>query len=256
VSGANPLLLETLRGIGRPARAQLDYLNYLVVQAVVVFAWWPKDGLLEVLGSGDAPHTLLAAVLAAGVLVSYYAVRAGAEEVLLEGQHGLREWTAASPLPVSRILAGYLQGQVVHALHLMSLSSPLVLMAFAVSGGEWIPLAWSFAAILFQATFYRLLGAVVYLAIGHHGAITFLAIRLALLLVYALGAALLPVASHLVLSARLLSLDGPPPVGIGPVPGPIGFVALYLLASAALTAVLHRQLSRREPDVAAGPAAP
>lgn len=247
---ANPLLVETLRGIAAPGRAQSDYLNYLLIQAIVVVVWWPKDALLDALGRGQVPDTLRASVLAAGAAVAYFSVRAGAEEVRLTGQHGIREWALASPLSLGRVLAGYLQAQVVLAAYLTLLATPPVLMAFAVSGGEWAPLAWCFAAILFQATFYRLAGAVVYLAIGHHAAMTFLGVRAILIVTYVASAVLVPLASHVVLSARLLRLEvGPPDAGEW-LTASLGFLALYAAASMLLVLVMYRQLSRDMPPPA------
>ena len=75
---ANPLVTEVLTGLNRPGKAQFDYLGMLLLQAVVVFVWWPKDGIAHALQSQHGPRTLLALVMAVGVTTAYFALRAGA----------------------------------------------------------------------------------------------------------------------------------------------------------------------------------
>ena len=145
---SNPLVTEVLVGLTRQGQAQLDALGLLLVQAVVLFLWWPKDGLAQMLESQHGPHTLTAVVMALGATTAYFALRAGAEEIVLPGQHGLRDWALATPLGLGQILRGYVVGQLVHSLHLLALSSPLLLMAFTVSGGEWDAFGWCVAATL------------------------------------------------------------------------------------------------------------
>ena len=82
----NPLVTEVLVGITRAGKAQLDYLGLLLLQAVVLFLWWPKAGVAQMLESQHGPHTLAAVVMAVGVTTAYFALRAGAEEILLPGQ--------------------------------------------------------------------------------------------------------------------------------------------------------------------------
>jgi hypothetical protein len=251
VARTDPLLAETVRGLGGRGRAQSDYLLYLALQAVVVFVWWPKSTLREVLAAGEAPNTLLAAVIAAGVATAWFAARAGAEEVLLPGQHGLRDWAAATPLALGRILGGYVAGHLLHTVHLLALSAPLLLTAFSVSGGEWDALGGCLTAIVFQATFYRLAGASVYLSIGHFGAMSILSVRAIVVLTYALTTAFAPAASPLALSARLLGAGAPALAPGAALPAPLAFVLLYAAASAALLALLHVQLARARRGAAA-----
>jgi len=230
------LLIEAARGMQGAGQAHFDWLLYLFVQAVAVFVWWPKDRLGEVLLTGDSPDTLLAAVLACGATVAWYAARCGAEELLLPGQRGLRQWAADSALPVARILRDYLAAHLLQTLALLALSLPLVLCTFAVSGGEWPALGWCFGAVLFQATFFRLCGASLHLAIGQHGALALVAVRAVVVLTYVLSAWLLPAASHLIVSRHLL--DG------GTAAAALPFAALFTAACAGLLALLHRQLAR------------
>ena len=166
---SNPLVTEVLAGLTRHGKAQLDYLGLLALQAVgaVRVVAQGRTGA-ELLESQHGPHTLTAVVMAVGVTTAYFALRAGAEEIMLPGQHGLRDWALATPLGLGRILRGYVLGQLVHSLHLLALSSPLLLMAFTVSGGEWVALGWCMAATLVQALFYRLCGAITHLTIGQH----------------------------------------------------------------------------------------
>lgn len=248
---SNPLVAEVRRGLAGSGPAHRAYLDYLVIQAVVLFLFWPKSELSHVIETGDGPDSLLAVVIAVGVSVAYYNIRAGAEEILLPGQHSLREWTVATPLKLTRILRGYLCGHLLQTLHVIALSSPLLLTAFSVAGGEWSGLAWSLTAVLFQATFYRLAGAVVYMTIGHHDTTTFASLRAVLLAGYAVTAALLPAASHLIVSSHLL--NGRPSMYLtgGILPGHVAFLLVYTVLSVVLAAVLYSILSRQRRMTAA-----
>lgn len=237
MSRINPLLRETWAGLGRAGRLQLDYLNYLLVQAAVLFFAWPKNTLGGRLDTESGPLTLLAVVITAGFSIAYYSIRVGAEETLLPGQHALREWRHATPLSPGRIVRGYLAGHLLQSVHLVVLSSPLLLLAYAVSGSDWPGLIWSVTAALFQATFYRLLGAAMTMSIGHYERLMSFALRAVLLLGYLLTWAWLPAASHWRVSAQLL--DG------GGWPETTDFLLIYTGLCALLTAVLYRLLARR-----------
>lgn len=239
----HPLVTEVLIGLNRPGKAQLDYLGLLLLQALVVFLWWPKDGIAQALQSQHTPRTLVALVMAVGVTTAYSALRAGAEEIALPGQRGLREW-ARTPLPAGSILSGYIVGQLVHSLHLVALSSPLLLTAFTVSGGEWTALGWCLAAVLAQALFYRLCGAITHLTLGQHRGVVTGTIRTIMVVVYVPVGLLAPVTSHLALAYRTLGEDVPPPPAIAAMPDGLAFVLIYAGLSAAAALAVHRLLLR------------
>jgi len=241
---SNPLVTEVLVGITRAGKALLDYLGLLVLQAVVLFLWWPKVGVAEMLESQHGPHTLAAVVMAVGVTMAYFSLRAGAEEVMLPGQHGLRDWALATPLGPGRVLRGYLLGQLIHSLYLLALSSPLLLMAFTVSGGEWIALAWCLAAVLIQAMFYRLCGAITHLTIGQHRGESYFAVRAILLLMYVPVGWLVPLTSPIAFTSRALGESTAAQSEFASVPGAWVFLAVYAGMSVLAAIVLHRLLAR------------
>lgn len=240
----NPLVTEVLTGITRAGKAQLDYLGLLVLQAVVLLLWWPKAELAQTLESQHGPHTLAAVVMAVGVTVAYFALRAGAEEVMLPGQHGLRDWALATPLGLRRVLRGYLLGQIVHSLYLLALSAPLLLIAFTVSGGEWAALAWCLAAVLVQAVFYRLCGAITHLAIGQHRGESYFTVRAILLLMYVPVGWLVPFTSHIGFTSRALSESAATRPEFGSLPEEWVFLAVYAGLSVLAAIVLYRLLTR------------
>jgi hypothetical protein len=248
---SNPLVTEVLVSLARCGRAQLDYLGLLLAQAIVLFLWWPKMGVAQFLETQHGPHTLAAVVMAVGVTTAYFALRAGAEELLLPGQHGLRDWALATPLGLGRVLRGYLLGQLVHSLYLLALSSPLLLMAFTVSGGEWGALGWCLAAALIQAMFYRLSGAITHLTIGQHRSESYFTVRAILLLVYVPVGWLVPVTSHIAFTSRVLGESSAAPPQFAPAPEEWVFVAVYLGLSVLATVVLHRLLARARSGMAA-----
>src|SRR5688572_5671934 len=107
----NPLVIEVLAGLGRRGTAELHAFGLLVLLAAVLIVWWPKTGLEQVLESQQAPNTLMAVVIALGIAMSYLALLCGAEEIMLQGQHGLRDWALATPLRPGRILRGYVRSE-------------------------------------------------------------------------------------------------------------------------------------------------
>ena len=240
----NPLVTEVLTGLGRKGEAQLNHLGLRVLQAAVLLVLWPKSGVDELLTSQHSPYTLAGVVMAMGIGIAYIALYAGAEKFLLPGQHGLRDWALATPLGLGRILSGYVSGQLVHSLHLVALSSPLLLTAFTVSGGEWVALGWCIAAALVQALFYRLCGALTHLAIGQHATESLYTIRTILVVVYIPVGWLVPVTSHLAFTFRALEENlGTQPASAA-TPDPAAFLATYAGLSLLALLVLHRLLLR------------
>lgn len=244
---SNPLVIEVLAGLARYGQAQLDYLGLLVLQSAVLFLWWPTDGVAQALASQYGPRTLTAVVIAVGVTTAYFALRAGAEEIVLPGQHGLRDWALATPLSLGRVLRGYVLGQLIHSVHLLALSAPLLLLAFTVSGGEWAALGWCMAATLVQALFYRLCGAITHVTIGQHRDESFYVVRAILLVVYVPVGLLAPFASHVWLASRALNESTSAIVGqpaIAAVPDYGAFLAAYAALSMLAALALHRLLAR------------
>jgi len=242
---SNPLVREVLVGLTEGGKAQLDYLGLLLLQALVLLVWWPKSSVTQMLESQHSPNTLVAVVMAVGATTAYVALRAGAEEFVLPGQHGLRDWALASRLGLGRVIRGYLLGQLVHSLHLLALSTPLVLIAFTVSGGEWAPLGWCVAALLVQALFYRLCGALTHLMIGQHHGETLFTVRTILLVIYVPVGVLAPVTSHPAFTYRTLSESVAAQPAFLAVPDRVVFLATYaglsVLAALAVYFLLLRE---------------
>jgi hypothetical protein len=238
----NPLVIEVLAGLGRRGTAELHTFVLLVLLAGVLIVWWPKTGLEQVLASQQAPNTLTAVVIALGIAMAWLALLCGAEEVMLRGQHGLRDWALATPLEPGRILRGYLLGHALYSLHFLALSLPLLLMAFAISGGEWAALGWCVAAAFVQAVFYRLCGAITHLTIGQHRAESRFTARAILVLVYVPIGLLAPVTSHVALTSRVLGED----LGrtAASAPDNAAFLAAYAGLSVIAALVLHWLLAR------------
>ena len=248
----NPLLHETLLGLGEPGRAHFVHLGHLALQGLVLFLWWPpRNDLYHVLATANPPDTLLAVIIALGVTLSWYSLRAGAEEFMLPGQHPLGEWALASRLPLAQILRGYIAGHLLQSVHALLLSSPLLLAAFAVGGGAWSVLFASVGVLLVQALFYRLSGALIYLVLGHRRTLALVSVRAVLLLGYALPPFVLPAASHIMVSYRLFNPSDPPEAVS--VPEPLLFVLFYTAFSSLVALALLLLFSRHREAAAAAP---
>src|SRR5262245_43770889 len=204
---SNPLIIEVLAGLTRQGYAHLYYLALLALQASALFVLWPKGGVDELLASQHSPYALAGVIMAMGLSLAYFALRAGSEEILLPGQHGLRDWAWATPLSLGRILGGYITGQIIQSLHQLALSAPIILVAFTVSGGEWAALGWCVTAALVQALFYRLCGAITHLTVGEHGTRSLFTVRTILFAIYIPIGWIAPVTSHLALTYHPLT-DG------------------------------------------------
>ena len=241
---SNPLVTEVLSGITRGGKAQFTYLGLLVLQALVLFLWWPKISVAQMLESQHGPHALEAVVMAAGVALAYFALRAGTEEAMLPGQHGLRDWALATPLGLARVLGGYVRGQLIHSLYLLALTAPLIMAAYTVSGGELAALGWCLAAALVQALFFRLCGAITHLTIGHHRTESYLTVWAILLLVYIPFGWLVPHASHIALTAGALGEQATAQPAVLADASPVAFLAIYAGLSVVAATVLHRLLLR------------
>jgi hypothetical protein len=241
---SNPLVTEVLIGFTRQGKAHFDHLGLLLLQASVLFVLWPKGGVEELLASQHSPYTLAGVVMAMGIAMAYIALRAGAERFLLPGQHGLRDWALATPLSLGRVLRGYLAGQIVHSVHMLALSSPLLLMAFTVSGGEWAALGWCIAATLLQALFYRLCGAITYLTIGQHEAESLFTIRAILGVFYIPIGWFAPATSHLAFTFRTLDETAATQQAVTAAPDPAVFLATYAGLSVLAALILCRLLLR------------
>lgn len=235
----DPVFHEALLGLAGSGAAHLVYLFYLFLQAVVLFAWWPKDSLLEALAAADRPDTLLASVLALGFAAAWYSARAGAEEFLLPGQSGLVEWALGTRLSLRRILTGYLAGSLAQVFGVVMLSLPLVLCGFAISGGSPAAVGWCVFAVVFQATFFRLTAAAIHLAIGQQKIMTRACVRGAVVATYVAGLAVLPAISHVALSSTLLDAATRAPGLVHP---GVVFVACMTAASVAMLALVRHQL--------------
>lgn len=244
MSRLNPLVVETLRGLGGKGDAQQIQVGYLLLQALALLVWWPRSEMERLLAAQSEPSALLAVVIALGVTVSLYSIRAGAEEILLPGQRPLREWVAGTRVGVGRIVAGYLCAHLLQTVHLLLMSSPLLLAGLLVSGGAGRPLAWVLLAVVLMATVYRLAGALVYLLIGHHATRTFVTLRALLLLSYAALPFALPAASHPLLGQALLTAQPWMQLDAGGVPGEQVFVAAHAIVAMLFTLALHQLLSR------------
>ena len=248
---ANPLVVEVLAGLGRRSTAELHTYGLLVLLAGVLMVWWPKVGLEQVLESQQAPNTLMAVVLALGIAMAWLALLCGAEEIMLRGQHGLRDWALATSLKAGRILRGYLLGQLLYSLHFLALSLPLLLMAFAISGGEWAALGWCVAAALVQAVFYRLCGAITHLTIGQHRAESRFTVRAILVLVYVPVGLLAPGTSHVAFTSRVLGENMGTRSALAAAPDNVVFIAAYAGLVMIAGLALYWRLARERLGMAA-----
>jgi hypothetical protein len=200
---SNALITETLRGLSFTGRPHRDYLLCIAVQAVAVLLWWPKSGYVET----DTSLTLFAALIAIAVTLGYHSARLGAEELTVPQQQSLREWLLSTSVPVRRLLVGYLVSHILQTVHWLLLSTPVLLIAWSVSGIDWQRLAYGVFSIVVLASIFRLTGSCLYLALGHHKTLMRHGVRAIVPVTYVLLGFMLPVSSHWQLTDELLGLS-------------------------------------------------
>lgn len=200
----NPVLLEGWRGLVGSAEATRAHFGYLLLQGAALLLWWPWNEMARVLESGAQPKTLLAVSIALAACAALDGVRAGAEELLLPGQHPLREWVVDTSLSLVRIVSGWLALQLLQLAYLLALSAPLLVMALPVSAASWASLGWVLATIVVVGIEFRLCGALVYLLVGHRSQATFVGLRVLVVTVFVTLPFVLPAASQPVLAHALL----------------------------------------------------
>ena len=244
----NPLIIEAWQGLSQIGVVQKTYLQYMLIQAAVLLIWWPHHSLSERLHNESSPDTLLAVLIAVGATLAYYNVRKGAEEMLLAGQHSLLEWAQTSTLPLSRVLSGYLASQLLVNMHALLLSSPLLLLAYAIADDTNLIWLISLLALLLQAFFYYLLTAILYLKLGQHRQTMVLSIRAVLLLGYLALGPLLPISSHIFISVQLLNRTTTEQTQLAALDDSYSFLAFYTLLCLLLIVVLYRLLQSRRQD--------
>jgi hypothetical protein len=236
----NPLVQETLTGIARPGIVHVTSLGYLAVQALALLLWWPKHDVFTVMESGLEPDVLVAVLTALGASCCYLSLRCGAEEIMLQGQHSIFEWTSVDALPLNRLLAGYLASHLLISMFWVGLAMPLVMAAWSVGGGGWSALGASIVALTVQALTFRLVGAVLYLRVGHHGALMFVLLRTVFVVAYIVLGFIVPAGSYLVFALAVLAPGSSLEFSLGS--GAIQFMAIYSAVGVAMTGLLAQRL--------------
>ncbi|NKC12703.1 MAG: hypothetical protein GKR94_11025 [Gammaproteobacteria bacterium] len=231
------LLKQALSSLWRGGELYRAYFGYLLLQAIVLVLWWPKSDLASALERGVGSDVLSAVVVVAAGSIAYTSLRAGAEELMADGQHSLHEWRQVAALPTGWLVAGYLAGHALTTAHLMALSAPIVLTAWGVGGGNWPGLLLCCAGVMLLALNYRMLGALLYLRFGHAGSLMFVALRGVFAVVFVVLAFMFPPSSFLVLTLDCFA-SAAPRAGAA-----VQFFVVYTLAAAILTGLLCRAIN-------------
>jgi hypothetical protein len=164
VSGAgrararNPVFEEGRRVFLEGESARRATAWYLVLSAVLLLAVWPQDPLQRVLETAAPPRSfqILSVWLLFGL--SLLNARWGAEIPQRREIHTLEDWLRFSPLPLRRLLSGKLALAALHALLLLALSAPLLVVPLGVSARGLEALGQSLLVLAACSLASRLLG--------------------------------------------------------------------------------------------------
>jgi hypothetical protein len=237
-----PIITEALRGLTGVGSAQTGYFGMLGILAAALALWWPKQTLTGALDAGNGPDTLAAVLIALGAVLTYHGSRIGAEEVRFVEQQSLREWFVSTPLSAFRVVSEFALAQGLMVTHLIVLALPFVLCAAALAGGPWSAIAIIIGAIGLHTIAWMFVVSALYLFVGHHALVMFVAIRVLIVGVYFGSAAAVPE-----LSAVLMVFDAlEHPQNAGSSVG--GFVLGWALIATVSWLVLWKGLARLKPS--------
>ena len=218
----------------------------LGIQAAVLVMAWPSESLFRLLYDERTPKTLFAYAAALGITTAYFQLRAGAEELLSERARTLAEWAVATPLPIPILVLNYGLGHLLQSLWILLLCAPLLLIATVPSGASASALVGLALGVLVHGTFFRFIGACLYVLFGHLGRLHFVLLRIAGVAIWVCLVVKVEPLSYMEFSG---SLSGHLAEGNGS-PGdsmavPLDFVGGYAGMSAGLIACLCLLLTRR-----------
>lgn len=209
------------------------YFGLLLVQALALFTWWPKNDLVDVLVARSPPVTLVALLVVTVLCLGYRQLRCGESLVPapLADAGTTRAWTHL--LAQLRVLG-----------HSLMLSSPLILIAWSVSPAPAAALALALAGVGVAALVVGLLSAVLTAWLQGEALRFFLARLAALVALLLPGALWAPFNGFAWLRARLDANAAAPSL---PVHDGAGGQALLLYAGLCLVLGVVVALQHRGP---------
>ena len=151
----NPIFLGALESMTHQGTPWTHGLNYAAVLSLALFITWPKEGFLSL---RDLPFTYNAMGATATIILAYLNFTQGARHLMAGKEAALRDWLAFTPLPVGRLLRGYLAASGIEMLFFWGLSWPLMVLAAGVSGESFIHLATGMLVLLTCLAAYRVVG--------------------------------------------------------------------------------------------------
>ena len=236
---------RALHKLAEPGFTPHTFFSYLIVQAMVLLAWWPKGGLFDRIDAAAEPVTLTAVAIYTGTALAYFALQLSADElshsqttvsnqasIAANARWSILQSTRLSPLSV---VSKYLKAHAIQLLYLLALCTPLMAVAHALSSVPITALLWIALLTTVHTTFYRLLGSWLHLRWIKHDMLATVVSRALLAIVYLATVFLLPELSHISISFQLTQ---PSMISMSAPASTLEIVLIFLVTYSALCIVL------------------
>jgi hypothetical protein len=236
---------RALHKLAEPGFTPHTFFSYLIVQAMVLLAWWPKGGLFDRIDAAAEPVTLTAVAIYTGAALAYFALQLSADELshsqttvsnqastAANARWSILQSTRLSPLSV---VSKYLKAHAIQLLYLLALCTPLMAVAHALSSVPITALLWIALVTTVHTTFYRLLGSWLHLRWTKHDMLATVVSRALLAIVYLATVFLLPELSHISISFQLTQ---PSMISMSAPASTLEIVLIFLVTYSALCIVL------------------
>lgn len=245
---------RTLHNLAQPGFTPHTFFSYLIVQAVVLLAWWPKGGLFDRIDAAAEPVTLTAVVIYTGAALAYFALQLSADEfsdsqttvnntsTAASGGWSVQQSTSQQISAISGV-SNYLKTHAIQLFYLLALCAPLTMVAHALSSAPYTALLWIVLATAIHTMFYRLLGSWLHLRWAKHDMLATVVSRAVLLIVYLTTVFFVPELSHVSISFQLTqpsALTNPlsTPFSIPAAASTLEIVSIFLVTYTALCIAL------------------
>ncbi len=164
----NPFIGEGLSACFSHPLVLRTYTYYLAVAASFTFFWWPRNPLATYLQSGVGPQTFMVASLGLFISLVYLNIRYGTDDYIPEGAMSVKDFVTRTPVPIARLIAGKTVAGALHALFLLLLGLPFLLVSRNVSGAPPAAVARFLLVMGCSSLAYRSFGFLMLALMGAH----------------------------------------------------------------------------------------
>jgi len=231
---------DALRALANTRDAKQTFLGYLIVQALILVLWWPKNSLFERIGATGEPTTFAAVAIFTGGALAYFTIQLGivALPPCRSETNQILAW---------KTLGQYARDHVVQLGYLLALCTPVTLIAHSIASVPATNLPWIALITFVYASFYRLLASWLHLRWSESNPqLLANALRVVLVAITICTTFYLPSLSQVSVSRYLTQ----PTTATHPITFVLPFIVTYAALCVLLCIGLVRQWSRQQIETA------